>query len=114
MIVEAANGPVTPAADNILAAKSIPVIPDILANAGGVTVSYYEWMQNLENEQWSYDEVNEKLRRKMEKTVENVIACQKNLIGKAETDDYVDLRTAALVIAIRRIADVTISRGIWP
>lgn len=114
MIVEAANGPTTPAADNILAAKNIPVIPDILANAGGVTVSYYEWMQNLENEQWSYDEVNEKLRRKMEKTVENVIACQKNLIGQAETDDYVDLRTAALVIAIRRIADVTISRGIWP
>lgn len=114
MIVEAANGPITPTADNILAAKNIPVIPDILANAGGVTVSYYEWMQNLENEQWSYDEVNEKLRRKMEKTVEAVIACQKNLITQAEMDDYVDLRTAALVIAIRRIADVTVSRGIWP
>jgi glutamate dehydrogenase/leucine dehydrogenase len=114
MVVEAANGPLTPAADTILAAKNIPVIPDILANAGGVTVSYYEWMQNLENEQWSYDEVNEKLRHKMEKTVESVIACQKNLISKAETDAYIDLRTAALVIAIRRIADVTLSRGIWP
>jgi glutamate dehydrogenase (NAD(P)+) len=114
MIVEAANGPTTPAADNILSAKNIPVIPDILANAGGVTVSYYEWSQNLKNEQWSYDEVNEKLQRKIEKSVEAVIACQNNLIGQAEKNSTVDLRTAALVVAIRRIADVTLSRGIWP
>ena len=114
LIVEAANGPVTPAADVVLAKKGIPVLPDILANAGGVTVSYYEWKQNLENEQWTYDEVNEKLQHKMEKTVETVLACQQSLKENLEDDDYVDQRTAALVVAIRRIADVTLSRGIWP
>ena len=114
LVVEAANGPVTPAADDVLFAKDIPVIPDILANAGGVTVSYFEWMQNLENEQWYLEEVNEKLQRRMKQVVARVLACQKELIESGETDGNVDLRTAALVLAIRRIADVTLSRGIWP
>ncbi len=114
VIVEAANGPITPIADDTLLAKGIPVIPDILANAGGVIVSYFEWMQNLENEQWTYDEVNEKLRRKMDKAVEIVLDCHKTLIANQDDDKAVDLRTAALVVAIRRIADVTLSRGIWP
>ena len=114
LVVEAANAPVTPAADKILLAKGIPVIPDILANAGGVTVSYFEWMQNLENEQWSLEEVNQKLLLKMQQAAERVVACQKDLVKSGESDGDVDLRTAAMVIAVRRIADVTISRGIWP
>lgn len=114
MVVEAANGPVTPAADDVLFAKGIPVIPDILANAGGVIVSYFEWKQNLENEQWLLEEVNDKLRHMLEYAVDKVLARQKELVESDIEDGNVDLRTAAMVIAVGRIADVTLSRGIWP
>jgi glutamate dehydrogenase (NAD(P)+) len=137
-VAEAANGPTTPAADRILYQRSIPVLPDILANSGGVCVSYFEWVQNIENEQWDLEEVNHKLRTKMDRATDTIIDRQTAInrtsapaaavpgktrkkrkephpdgsIGAAPGP--VDLRTAALVVAIERVAQVALERGIWP
>ncbi len=102
-IVEVANGPVTSAADAVLADQGVTVLPDILANAGGVTVSYFEWVQNRQGLAWSLGEVRERLREVMRRATEEV------LDHAAEED--VDLRTAAYVLALRRLEEAIAATG---
>ncbi len=127
-VVEGANGPTTPAADRALFERGVPVLPDILCNAGGVTVSYYEWVQNHENEQWDEDTVNAKLLAKMDRATDAVLDAQARINGDLDGLERqraerglngqplapVDLRTAAYVLAVGRVAGVALQRGIWP
>lgn len=106
LIVEGANGPTTPEADAILADKGVFIVPDILANAGGVIVSYFEWVQDLQNFFWEEEEVNKKLARVMLNAFAGVRHTQE--VHK------VDMRTAAMIIAVQRVADATMTRGIFP
>lgn len=125
LVVEGANGPTTPLADTVLLERGIPVLPDILANVGGVTVSYYEWLQNQANEQWDHAEVMDRLRARMYKAVDAVFdRWQSFVVGEEEVlseqelpeggREVPDFRTVALIIAIERVTRATLMRGIWP
>lgn len=106
LIVEGANGPTTPEADHVLSDKGIMVIPDILANAGGVVVSYFEWVQDLQNFFWEEDVVNKNLERIMVPAFDAVYNTMQS--------HKVDMRTAAYIIGVKRVADATLKRGIFP
>lgn len=106
LIVEAANGPTTSDADEILAKRGIEVVPDILANAGGVVVSYFEWVQNIQSVSWTEDEVNKKLKDIMDAAFESV--------WDLTQEKHTTLRMGAYLIALKRVVDAKSARAIWP
>jgi glutamate dehydrogenase (NAD(P)+) len=106
IIAEGANGPVTPAADRILHEKGVVLLPDILANAGGVIVSYFEWVQDLQSFFWAENEVNARMEQMLLRAYRDVEAVARR--------EQTDMRTAAYIIGVKRVADATMLRGIYP
>ncbi len=107
VIVEAANGPLTPGADDVLTERGVWVVPDVFANAGGVTVSYFEWVQNRQRFHWTEARVNEELERTITDAFDG-------LIEAYETEELPNLRTAAYVVALKRIVNAYEQGGNWP
>jgi glutamate dehydrogenase (NAD(P)+) len=106
LVVEAANGPTTPEADVILTERGITVVPDVLANAGGVVVSYFEWVQGLQQFFWKENEITSRLQEIMTAAFDRV--------WDLAHSEATDLRTAALMDGIRRVADGYNARGLYP
>jgi len=106
LIVEGANGPTLPEADEIFRERGVTVVPDILANAGGVTVSYFEWVQGLQEFFWDEDEVYRRLERILVRAFDDVVHTMETY--------HVDMRTAAQITAINRVAQATLTRGFYP
>ena len=106
MVVEGANGPTTTEADQILTERKIPVVPDILANAGGVIVSYFEWVQDAQCYFWCEHEVNTRLKNLLDRSYENVLGVSQ--------EKGVNLRTAAMILAVQKVADAISVRGFYP
>ncbi len=106
LIIEAANGPTTPDADHIFNDRGIIVVPDILANAGGVTVSYFEWVQDLQRFFWAENEINNRLESIMERSYQAV--------RLKSLEQEVNLRMGAYLLAVARVAEATEIRGVYP
>ena len=128
VVIEAANGPVTPEADDMLAQRGIPVVPDILSASGGVVVSYFEWTQNLANERWTESEIQERLKATMHTATDAMVTGRAAILDRLDfyreawkeaTDSDKELprptlRTAAHAVAVGRCRTATDQRGIWP